>query len=367
LSYARGDFLLKHFLEVLKRAIKPASLNCRKPPSFRANGCEVNDPEAERIDLCIERTCDDEKFAIIIENKIHFAIDQPHQLQGYVQKVHQRGFDYSQIWVFYAPLTAEKDPDPDDRSAVERLGVCYNKITFQTEIVAWLNNALAPGQLDLPSDMDGGMTDNLRHYRDLIRHLIEKHKEFQMKSQILQQLLQAQDAGTMPKFSDMDSTRESIASLQKCLEQVYRAKLMREIHRLLTVQRKKVSFCLEAEPAEEISINSDFDERFDANVDVCVSVDQGVRVCFGGSGETWIGYMKQGRPEDQKRVEARVLSEAKEQLKDVRTNDPKWFGWDYKAIGYTDNCLLTRLDGFDAPENFFYCASGWYGAGTLIA
>jgi hypothetical protein len=28
---------------------------------------------------------------------------------------------------------------------------------------------------------------------------------------------------------------------------------------------------------------------------------------------------------------------------------------------------LTRLDGFDAPENFFYCASGWYGAGTLIA
>jgi DNA-binding transcriptional LysR family regulator len=28
---------------------------------------------------------------------------------------------------------------------------------------------------------------------------------------------------------------------------------------------------------------------------------------------------------------------------------------------------LARLDGFDAPENFFYCASGWYGAGTLIA
>ena len=45
-----SDFLLKHFLKVLKGAIKPASLSCRTPPSFRADGCEVNDPEAERID-----------------------------------------------------------------------------------------------------------------------------------------------------------------------------------------------------------------------------------------------------------------------------------------------------------------------------
>jgi len=29
--------------------------------------------------------------------------------------------------------------------------------------------------------------------------------------------------------------------------------------------------------------------------------------------------------------------------------------------------ILTRLDGFDPPQNFFYCASGWYDAGTLIA
>src|SRR5208282_4544307 len=28
---------------------------------------------------------------------------------------------------------------------------------------------------------------------------------------------------------------------------------------------------------------------------------------------------------------------------------------------------LTLLDGFDPPENFFYSASGWYDAGTLIA
>jgi hypothetical protein len=40
---------------------------------------------------------------------------------------------------------------------------------------------------------------------------------------------------------------------------------------------------------------------------------------------------------------------------------------DASCVSSCSICSLTRLGGFDSPENFFYCASGWYDAGTLIA
>jgi len=40
-------------------------------------------------------------------------------------------------------------------------------------------------------------------------------------------------------------------------------------------------------------------------------------------------------------LEAHVRSEAKEQLKQVRSDDPNWFGYDNMPIRYTDNCLTT--------------------------
>ena len=44
---------------------------------------------SDRIDLLIK----DEKYAIIVENKIHDALDQENQLNRYIKEVERKGFD----------------------------------------------------------------------------------------------------------------------------------------------------------------------------------------------------------------------------------------------------------------------------------
>lgn len=332
-AHGCGSLLLGKLFEVLKDSFPPDH-------HFRVEHCRVSQPEY--IDLLIEMDCKDEKYAIIIENKINWAKDQLKQLQRYVESVIQRGFDVKQIYVFYLPLTLGKNPNPDDVDTIRRkLGVNYKKITFETHIQNWLESVLTKDpDPEWPSAMQGGMCENLSHYRNLIRYLVNKQKELKMNHEILKQLEQAEKKNLLPTWSQVESLQKSAIELKQCLESVVRGKMLLEIQKiLLQRQVKDVWLCLETEPTEEIKDASPYDERFGANVDLCVFADDTVSVCFGGGPEGfWLGYMRSDSPDKQKKMEQSILSEAQERIKSIEGNDKTWYAWVWRREVTYDNC-----------------------------
>ncbi len=134
-------FLRRTLLEVLETSLMASESLAPVPRRFPADGCHIH-VESEDIDLWIERRGDDRKYAIIIENKINWAINQNKQLQRYVESVLAHGFKENEIYVFYLPLTDNKDPDKGDQEWLEEKRVHYKKITFEKHIMGWLNTTV---------------------------------------------------------------------------------------------------------------------------------------------------------------------------------------------------------------------------------
>lgn len=101
--------------------------------------------ESDRIDLLIL----DKEYAIIIENKIHDAVDQGAQLARYIERVKQKGYKEEEIYVIY--LTRDNNKKPDDQSwqfnghdYKKSFAERYFSLSFKTNILPWLKNHALP-------------------------------------------------------------------------------------------------------------------------------------------------------------------------------------------------------------------------------
>jgi hypothetical protein len=337
-----GPYLLQSFLMIVADCFPQAG------HGFPPKGCRVK-AEYEYIDLCIESGCGSPKFAVIIENKINWARDQKNQLKRYVDHVHQRGFKCEEIYVLYLPLTGDKDPDPADRACIENLRANYNKITFGSHIMKWLNEVLAKW----PSTLDGGMRENLCHYRNLIDYLNRQEKELRMSVKILEQIKLAKENNTLPTLSEVEGLKQATEALQQCMRQVLRKKLLGEIQEILAINGHKTRLCVEGKPAEEIVFVSLYDEQFvKANINLCLPVTEAVSVCLGGNTEFafWIGYMRSGSHVQQAVIERIVWSEAKGQFKidHINEKDSTYYAWCWKEVAYDFNNVTDTAPGLAA-------------------
>lgn len=103
--------------------------------------------EQERIDLLIEEPS---KFAIIVENKIHNAVDQDKQIERYLKKVIQHGIPPEKIIVVY--LTKDGSKRITDKSLTEyaRKTLGYSntnsgrfiQLNYRDHILPWLEEVL---------------------------------------------------------------------------------------------------------------------------------------------------------------------------------------------------------------------------------
>lgn len=101
--------------------------------------------EKDRIDLLVL----DKEYALIIENKIHDAIDQGSQIARYIEKVREKGYRNSQIYVVY--LTRDENKKPHDQSW-RLYDVDYKKdfsdryfpLSFKEDVLHWLINYVLP-------------------------------------------------------------------------------------------------------------------------------------------------------------------------------------------------------------------------------
>jgi hypothetical protein len=97
--------------------------------------------EKERIDALIM----DKDYAVIIENKIHGAVDQEEQIKRYVEKLERHNYKREQLFVLY--LSREGgEPSIDSLPDFLRneLDARYRAISFRYTILPWLEENVLP-------------------------------------------------------------------------------------------------------------------------------------------------------------------------------------------------------------------------------
>ena len=100
----------------------------------------------KRIDILVYEK---DKYAIVMENKIWDALDQPNQLANYIEAMMggSYNFDEAQIYVAYLPSTNEHQPSSNswERKGVysyqERFKDRYKLLGFKEEILPWLESS----------------------------------------------------------------------------------------------------------------------------------------------------------------------------------------------------------------------------------
>ncbi|KAA6308025.1 hypothetical protein EZS27_040301, partial [termite gut metagenome] len=117
---------------------------------------EIDTPEitAEglRIDVLIQ---EQSKYAVIIENKIHWANDQSNQLARYIDKVRSLGYVDSQIYVIYLTRDGNKNVDPQswqkslesnntEKSYEKAFKERFIPLSYRDDILPWLKNKVLP-------------------------------------------------------------------------------------------------------------------------------------------------------------------------------------------------------------------------------
>lgn len=121
-------------------------LNDRQGTTFSFNTDAIKKPtltaEKMRIDGLIR---EQSKYAIIIENKIHGAIEQEHQLSRYIDKCKSIGFTTEQIYILYLTQKQEDIISPQTwgtKYQPESFEKRYFKLSYQSEILPWLQQYL---------------------------------------------------------------------------------------------------------------------------------------------------------------------------------------------------------------------------------
>lgn len=101
---------------------------------------EVEVKDLKRIDiLAYEKG----KYAIVFENKIWNAIEQPNQLTNYINGMREPkyGFTDEQIYIVYLPSTDEHSPSQIswNKTYQQSFASRYKSISFKEGILGWLN------------------------------------------------------------------------------------------------------------------------------------------------------------------------------------------------------------------------------------
>lgn len=98
-----------------------------------------------------------DKYAIVLENKIWDAVDQPHQLANYIDAMlsSRYGFDKEQVFVAYLPKTADHEPSLNSWksqesgcSYKEEFKERYHLLDFTEKILPWLESSKAVQEIN---------------------------------------------------------------------------------------------------------------------------------------------------------------------------------------------------------------------------
>lgn len=171
--------------------------------------------EKDRIDVSIE----DKGYAIIIENKIHYATDQKGQIERYYNKVRSNN-KTMQIYVLY--LT-RRGGDPSEYSLPkelkDKLSNRYMSINYFDHILPWLKKRIYPICNDKTSLLTNGIEQYIDHLEGIFK--IRKNME-EMNIKLMEELEKELNLNAIEdahrKLKNIKTIENEISSLSEYLK-----------------------------------------------------------------------------------------------------------------------------------------------------
>lgn len=201
------------FLTLIEKhcSIIPRDFKCVDP--YFAN-------EEDRIDLLITDGTDDNKFAVIIENKVCGAGDQDKQIERYIEQTKNK-VPLEQIIVVY--LTLDGNKEVTDKSLTENakkyLGVNdvsrgrYVPLNYRDHIIPWIEEIIP--EMQVKEDL---LISALRQYLDYLKgscHLRESDEPIYDKIQRIMQ-----DKLGLKSLEETLKVRNEVSDLESLLEKL---------------------------------------------------------------------------------------------------------------------------------------------------
>lgn len=140
--------------------------------------------EKMRIDGLIREF---KKYAIIIENKIHNAVEQKHQIGRYIEKCESIGFDKKQIYIVYLTRT-DKDTHSEqtwgEKYKLIDFNYRYTLLSYESKILPWLESFL-----NTLSTKEELIKSSIVQYIDHLKHIFNNKQIYKNMNKELQEFL----------------------------------------------------------------------------------------------------------------------------------------------------------------------------------
>lgn len=219
--------------------------------------------EEERIDVLVKEYSPSCRYAIIIENKVCDATDQPQQIQRYIDIINNR-FPSERIFVVYLTKDGEKRVSDDSLTieAKNKLGVSessigrYIPLDYKNHILPWLENIVLPN-LTIKEKI---LISSVQLYIDYLKGIFDMRDNEQ---QITNKLLVK-----MKKELNIENLEESIKLYQEVdkLKEVSTKLMIQYIEEVLENHLYKP--LLDAFPDSVISERNVQDSRFSFSIKI---------------------------------------------------------------------------------------------------
>lgn len=108
-----------------------------------------NDMANSFIDGLITFTANNRRIAVIVENKIYDAPDQPNQISRYIKHMIKDNVDVNNVWVFY--MTGDGSKEVEEQSygcdAGTDIGRRFVPLAYNSDIINWLKSDILEARI----------------------------------------------------------------------------------------------------------------------------------------------------------------------------------------------------------------------------
>lgn len=176
--------------------------------------------EKDRIDaLVTERGV----YALIVENKVHGAVDQYDQIGRYFDKMKKEGFPENQIFVLYLTKSGGSPSDTSMSTDLKvRLGNRYNEINYKDNILPWLEYDALPSCRFKDSMLISAIQQYIDHLKGLFQQgIINKEMNEELIQYLSRELGITNNNDLFEQLSIVNQKKDAIYKVVHYVEDIH--------------------------------------------------------------------------------------------------------------------------------------------------
>lgn len=292
--------------------------------------------EKLRIDGLIK---ENNKYAIIIENKIHNAVEQEHQIGRYINKCKSIGFSVEQIFVIYLTRT-ERDNHSEqtwgNEYSLSNFNKRYSKLSYKSKILPWLESYL--GTLSPKEEL---IKSAVIQYIDHLKHFFNKKEIYSKMNAELQKFLSTElnlNADNAENIEVVERKINEISNLKEQLEELARVtkkKLFEDWKKNLDEHFEFTEY-VKFNQSKDSFIKTGVTLEYEGKV-FSILIEHNYKAIYFGFGRHFAS--EKFEPEIKEFLESIIESE------NLKVEEPWWYGWKYTSFndGYLELENLIRI------------------------